>query len=223
MSPPCRGSLPVFAFIDLPDRGPTGIRVFNGIGTMWRGQRRSRRRCFLVCFLITFLGWSEPGLLLSSPQLTSTSPTAHSVVAHFRLRAVRDLVCAPFAGPYFWFREDDGRLLDEPWQAAFRLKFIGFQHDVPDSSLAGDIGMPLATDYLPTDDSSPTTRTEQNNYSTTIGAFILACRCSVRLEPSRAGATAEVVTVDDLGIRQLAGSGAHQLPTAVGTTSPGCR
>jgi len=30
--------LPFFLVHDLPDRGPTGVKFFNWIGTMWKGQ-----------------------------------------------------------------------------------------------------------------------------------------------------------------------------------------
>jgi cytochrome c oxidase subunit 1 len=124
-------SLPFFSIATVHHRGPTGIKFFNWIGTMWRGSSRSRPRCCGRRLPVTFLFGGLTGVILASPPLdfhlqtrTSSSPTS--------TRARRRSVFALFAAIYFWFPKMTGRRLSEPlgklhfwsWIIGFTLAFF---------------------------------------------------------------------------------------------------
>ena len=62
--------LPFFSFTTFLIAVPTGIKFFNWIGTMWRGQLTFESpMLFSVGFLVTFLFGGLTGVLLASPAL----------------------------------------------------------------------------------------------------------------------------------------------------------
>ena len=68
--------LPFFSLLSLLIAVPTGIKFFNWIGTMWRGQiRYSTRRCSSrIGFLFAFLMGGVTGVMLA-PRRSTSSPT----------------------------------------------------------------------------------------------------------------------------------------------------
>ena len=62
--------LPFFSFMTFLIAVPTGIKFFNWIGTMWKGQITFETpMLFAVGFLVTFLFGGLSGVLLASPPL----------------------------------------------------------------------------------------------------------------------------------------------------------
>ncbi len=191
---------------------PTGIKFFNWIGTMWKGQLTFETpMLFSVGFLVTFLLGGLSGVLLASPPIDFHVTDSYFVVAHFHYVLFGTIVFATYAGIYFWFPKMTGRLLDERLgKLHFWLTFIGFHTTFLVQHWLGDEGMPRRyADYLPTDGFTTL------NVVSTIGAFILGVSTlAVHLERvqelalRRAGDGRRPV-----GLRQLAGVG-HQLPAA---------
>jgi len=73
--------LPFFSFMSLMIAVPTGIKIFNWIGTMWRGELWfSTAMLMALGFLFTFLIGGLTGIYLASPRWTSspTTPTSWS-------------------------------------------------------------------------------------------------------------------------------------------------
>ncbi|WP_074375826.1 cbb3-type cytochrome c oxidase subunit I, partial [Mycobacteroides abscessus] len=76
--------LPFFSFMTYLIAVPTGIKFFNWIGTMWKGQLTFETpMLFAVGFLVTFLFGGLTGVLLASPPLDFHVTDSYFVVAHF--------------------------------------------------------------------------------------------------------------------------------------------
>ena len=146
--------LPFFSFMTFLIAVPTGIKFFNWIGTMWKGQLTFETpMLFSIGFLVTFLFGGLTGVLLASPPLDFHVTDTYFVVAHFHYVLFGTIVFATFAGIYFWFPKMTGRLLDERLgKLHFWLTFIGFHTTFLVQHWLGDVGMPRRyADYLPTD------------------------------------------------------------------------
>ncbi|MGZ4548170.1 MAG: cbb3-type cytochrome c oxidase subunit I, partial [Blastococcus sp.] len=96
--------LPFFAFLTYLIAVPTGIKFFNWIGTMWRGQLTFETpMLFCIGFMITFLFGGLTGVLLASPPLDWQVTDSYFVVAHFHYVVFGTVVFAAYGGIYFWF------------------------------------------------------------------------------------------------------------------------
>ena len=133
---------------------PTGIKFFNWIGTMWRGQLTFETpMLFSIGFMVTFLLGGLTGVLLASPPIDFHVTDTYFVVAHFHYVLFGTIVFATFAGIYFWFPKITGRMLDERLgKFHFWLTFIGFHLTFLVQHWLGAEGMPRRyADYLPSD------------------------------------------------------------------------
>ena len=162
--------LPFFSFLSFLIAVPTGIKFFNWIGTMWRGQITFETpMLFAIGFLVTFLFGGLSGVLLASPPIDFHVSDTYFVVAHFHYVLFGTIVFAVFAGIYFWFPKMTGRMLDERLgKVHFWLTFIGFHTTFLVQHWLGAEGMPRRyADYLPSDGFTTL------NTISTIGSFIL--------------------------------------------------
>ena len=143
--------LPFFAFLTYLIAVPTGIKFFNWIGTMWRGQLTFETpMLFSIGFLVTFLLGGLTGVLLASPPLDWHVTDSYFVVAHFHYVVFGTVVFAAYAGIYFWFPKMCGRMMDERLgKLHFWLTFIGFHAHVPGAALAGRRGHAAPLRRLP--------------------------------------------------------------------------
>src|SRR5690242_433762 len=106
--------LPFFSFMTFLIAVPTGIKFFNWIGTMWKGQLTFETpMLFSVGFLVTFLFGGLTGVLLASPPLDFHLSDSYFVVAHFHYVLFGTVVFAFFAGVYYWFPKMTGRMMND--------------------------------------------------------------------------------------------------------------
>ena len=162
--------LPFFSLMSFLIAIPTGIKFFNWIGTMWKGQLTFETpMVWALGFLVTFLFGGLTGVILASPPLDFQVSDTYFVVAHFHYVLFGTIVFSTFAGIYFWFPKMTGRMLDEKLgKFHFWLTFIGFHTTFLVQHWLGAEGMPRRyADYLPTDGFTTL------NTISTIGAFIL--------------------------------------------------
>lgn len=135
--------LPFFSIMSLLIAVPTGIKLFNWIGTMWRGQIWfSTAMLMSIGFVVTFLIGGLTGVYLASPPLDFFTHDTYFVVAHFH-SVVMALVLGGMAGLYYWGPKITGYLLNERiGKVQFWLLFIGTQvFTIPQYWLGLD-GMP---------------------------------------------------------------------------------
>jgi cytochrome c oxidase subunit 1 len=162
--------LPFFSFMTFLIAVPTGVKFFNWIGTMWKGQLTFETpMLFAVGFLVTFLLGGLTGILLASPPLDFHVTDTYFVVAHFHYVLFGTIVFATYGGIYFWFPKMTGRMMDEPLgKLHFWTTFLGFQGTFLVQHWLGAQGMPRRyADYLPSDGFTTL------NTVSTISAFVL--------------------------------------------------
>jgi cytochrome c oxidase subunit 1 len=187
--------LPFFAFLSFLIAVPTGIKFFNWIGTMWRGQLTFEApMLFSLGFLVTFLLGGLSGVLLASPPIDWHVSDTYFVVAHFHYVLFGTIVFAVYAGIYFWFPKMFGRRLDERLgRVHFWLTMVGFHTTFLVQHWLGNEGMPRRyADYLEVDGFTTL------NMISTAGAFILGVSTLPFLyNVWKSYRTGPVVTVDD--------------------------
>ncbi len=162
--------LPFFSFLTFLIAVPTGIKFFNWIGTMWRGQLTFETpMMFSVGFLVSFLLGGLSGVVLGSPPLNFHLNDTYFIVAHLHYVLFGTILFAAFAGIYFWFPKMTGRLLDDRLgYVHFWLMFTGFHLTFLVHHWLGTEGMPRRyADYQPGDGFTGL------HLTSTIGSFVL--------------------------------------------------
>jgi cytochrome c oxidase subunit 1 len=163
--------LPFFALTTMLIAVPTGVKVFNWIGTLWRGSVTFESpMLFALGFLATFIFGGLTGVILASPALDYHLSDSYFVVAHFHYVVFGTVVFAMFAGIYFWYPKMVGKMLNERLaKVHFWLLFIGFHTTFLIQHWLGVMGMPRRYySYLASDGFG------DMNLISTIGAGILA-------------------------------------------------
>ncbi|MDH6409140.1 cytochrome c oxidase subunit 1 [Aurantimicrobium minutum] len=163
--------LPFFALLTMLIAVPTGVKIFNWIGTMFRGSVTFETpMMFAIAFVFNFVFGGLTGIILASPVLDFHMSDSYFIVAHFHYVIVGALVFALFGAFYFWWPKWTGKMLNERlglWH--FWLFFISFHMTFLVQHWLGVVGMPrrYAT-YLPEDGFT------WMNQLSTIGAFLMA-------------------------------------------------
>ncbi|WP_336650894.1 MULTISPECIES: aa3-type cytochrome oxidase subunit I [unclassified Leucobacter] len=162
--------LPFFALMTMMIAVPTGVKIFNWLGTLWRGSITFETpMLWSLGFLVTFVFGGLTGVILASPALDFHLSDTYFVVAHFHYVVFGTVVFAMFAGFYFWWPKWTGRMLDERLgKIHFWVLFIGFHMTFLVQHWLGVMAMPrrYAT-YLPSDGVT------WGNQLSTVGAMIL--------------------------------------------------
>jgi cytochrome c oxidase subunit I len=161
--------LAFFSALSLLIAVPTGVKFFNWIGTMWRGQLRfNTPLLFAIGFLIVFLLGGITGVQQAMAPVDFNVTDTYFVVAHMHY-VIMALVLGAFGGIYYWFPKFTGRLLDERLgKIHFWLFFIGINVTFLVQHQLGLEGMPRrVVTYRSSDDFGVL------NMVSTIGSFIL--------------------------------------------------
>jgi cytochrome c oxidase subunit 1 len=123
---------------------PTGIKIFNWLGTMWGGKIRfAVPMMFCLAFLCQFLVAGLTGIMLSAAPFDWQLGNSYFVVAHFHYVILGGIVMAVFAGVYYWYPKVTGKMLNETlgkWH--FWLFVIGFHLTFDFMHIPGLLGMP---------------------------------------------------------------------------------
>jgi cytochrome c oxidase subunit 1 len=123
---------------------PTGIKIFNWLGTMYGGKiRLENPMIFCLGFLFQFLIAGLTGIMLAVAPFNWQLTDSYFVVAHFHYTLVGGFLFAMFAGIYYWYPKATGRRLSRRlgrWH--FWLFLIGFHLTFDPQHIAGILGMP---------------------------------------------------------------------------------
>src|SRR6185295_8926015 len=123
---------------------PTGIKIFNWLGTMWGGKLRfDTPMLFSIAFLFQFLIAGLTGIMLAAAPFNWQLNDSYFVVAHFHFTLVGGFLTMIFAAVYYWFPKATGRLFSErlgKWH--FWLFLIGFHMTFDTMHIPGILGMP---------------------------------------------------------------------------------
>jgi cytochrome c oxidase subunit I len=133
-----------FALTTMAVGVPTGIKIFNWIGTMWGGKILFKTpMLFSIAFLFQFLISGLTGIMLASSPFDWQLSLSYFVVAHFHYVIVGGILFALFGAIYYWFPKISGRMLNERLgQWNFWLFFIGFHMTFDLMHIPGFLGMP---------------------------------------------------------------------------------
>jgi cytochrome c oxidase subunit I len=123
---------------------PTGIKIFNWLGTMWGGKIVFKvPMLFCIAFLFQFLIAGLTGIMLGAAPFNWQLGGSYFVVAHFHYVIVGGILFALFAGFYYWFPKMSGRMLSERLgRLHFWLFLIGFHLTFDFMHIPGFLGMP---------------------------------------------------------------------------------
>jgi cytochrome c oxidase subunit I len=123
---------------------PTGIKIFNWLGTMWGGKIRfTIPMMFCIAFLFQFLIAGLTGIMLSAAPFDWQLGNSYFVVAHFHYVLIGGLVFTIFAALYYWYPKISGRMFSDTlgrWH--FWLFLIGFHLTFDFMHIPGVLGMP---------------------------------------------------------------------------------
>ena len=118
---------PFFAATSMLIAVPTGIKFFNWIATMWRGQLRfPTPMLFCMGFLFLFLMGGITGVFVAAPPIDFAVHDTYYVVGHFHYTLVGGSTFAVFAALYFWIPKITGKMMGEGLgKLHFALMFVG--------------------------------------------------------------------------------------------------
>lgn len=150
---------------------PTGIKVFNWIGTMWGGSIRFKTAMlFCVAFLIDFTIGGLSGISFAIVPIDWMLTDTYYVVAHLHYVFLGGTLFGVFAGIYYWFPKITGKMLSEKWgQWHFWLFVIGFNLTFFVQHILGIMGMPRRVFTYP-----DLPYFGSMNFISTVGAFMMA-------------------------------------------------
>jgi cytochrome c oxidase subunit 1 len=136
--------LPFFSIMTFLIAVPTGVKFFNWIATLVRGQLSfPPAMLFAIGFLTMFLIGGIDGVFLASPPVDFALTDTYWVVAHIHYVLFGGSVFAVYAGFYYWFPKWSGRKLNDGLgKLHFWLQFIGFNLTFFPMHILGLLGMP---------------------------------------------------------------------------------
>jgi len=162
--------LPFFSLMTFLIAVPTGVKMFNWIFTLVRGQLTfSTPLLFALGFLSMFLIGGINGAFSASVPVDYAIHDTYWVVAHLHYVLFGGSAFGVFAGLYYWFPKMTGRMLDETLgKIQFVLMFIGFNLTFFPMHALGLQGMPRRiADY------ASGAGWNDLNMAATIGGFII--------------------------------------------------
>jgi cytochrome c oxidase subunit 1 len=155
---------------------PTGVKIFNWIGTLWGGSVKfTSALYFALGFIAMFTMGGLSGVMHASPPVDLQQTDTYFVVAHFHYVLFGGSIFGLFAGMYYWWPKMFGRVLDERLgRIHFWLMLIGFNMTFFPMHYLGLIGMPRRIYTY-----APDLGWNFWNLVATIGAFVIALSIAV--------------------------------------------
>jgi cytochrome c oxidase subunit 1 len=157
---------------------PTGVKIFNWLGTLWGGSLRiNTAMLFSLGFIALFVVGGLSGVTHSIVPADSQQHDSYYVVAHFHYVLFGGAIFGIFSGIYYWFPKVTGRLLREGLgRLNFWLMFIGMNLTFAPMHILGLNGMPRRTYRY-----AEGLGLDMWNLVATLGSFILAAGIAVFL------------------------------------------
>ena len=163
--------LPFFSLMTFLIAVPTGVKMFNWVFTLWRGQIMLKTPLlFALGFLTMFLIGGINGAFSAAVPVDFALQDTYWVVAHLHYVLFGGSVFGVFAGLYYWFPKMTGRMLNEGLgKLQFVLIFVGFNLTFFPMHQLGLAGMPRRiADY------ASNVGWNDLNLAATIGGFMIA-------------------------------------------------
>ncbi len=104
----------VFSFSTMVIAVPSAIKVFNWMGTIWKGSIRfTTPMCFCLAFVMMFMIGGLSGIFMASTPVDLFIHHTYFIVAHFHYVLFGGSLFALQAAVYFWFPKMFGRMMNE--------------------------------------------------------------------------------------------------------------
>ncbi len=149
---------------------PTGVKIFNWLATLWRGNISfDTAMLFALGFIAVFTVGGISGIFLAAFPVDWQLTDTYFVVAHLHYVLFGGSIFGIFAGLHYWWPKMFGRLLGErlgKW--TFWLMFLGFNVTFFPQHLLGMLGMPRRVYTY-----SQGGIWEVYNFMSTIGSFVM--------------------------------------------------
>src|SRR4051794_21865066 len=123
---------------------PTGVKIFNWIATMWRGDLHFKTpMLFSIGFVAMFIIGGLSGVTHAVVPADYMQTDTYYIVAHFHYVLFGGAIFGLFSGFYYWWPKVFGRLLSEGiGKLHFWLMLIGFNITFGPFHILGLEGMP---------------------------------------------------------------------------------
>ncbi len=123
---------------------PTGIKIFNWIGTLWGGSiSLNTPMLFSLGFIALFIIGGLSGVSHAAPPADAQQQDTYYVVAHLHYVLFGGSIFGIFSGIYYWFPKMTGRMLNDGLgKINFWLMFIGMNLTFAPMHWLGLDGMP---------------------------------------------------------------------------------
>ena len=150
---------------------PTGVKIFNWLATLWRGNISfDTPMLWAIGFIALFTIGGLSGIFLAAFPVDWELTQTYFVVAHLHYVLFGGSMFGIFAGLYYWWPKMFGRMLDERLgKLHFWLVFIGFNLTFMPQHALGLLGMPRRVYTY-----SQGGLWEVYNMISTIGSFVMA-------------------------------------------------
>jgi cytochrome c oxidase subunit I len=150
---------------------PTGVKIFNWLGTLWGGSIVFKPPLlFALGFVSMFIIGGLSGVTHSIVPHDAQQQDTYYIVAHFHYVLFGGSLFGLFSGIYYWWPKIFGRLLSEGLgRLHFWLMFIGFNLTFGPFHILGLEGMPRRISVYPDG-----MGWNMWNFFSTIGAFTIA-------------------------------------------------
>jgi cytochrome c oxidase subunit I len=159
-----------FALATMAIAVPTGVKIFNWIGTLWGGHIMMRTpMMFALGFVWMFMIGGFSGVMHSAAPADAQQNDSYFVIAHFHYVLIGGSIFALLAGLHYWFPLMFGRKVSEFWgKLSFWVIFVGFNVTFFPMHFLGLNGMPRRTFTY-----DPNLGWNGPNFIATIGSYIL--------------------------------------------------
>src|ERR671919_1647950 len=123
---------------------PTGVKIFNWLGTLWGGSLRlTTPMLFAIGFVALFIIGGLSGVTHSVVPSTYQQTDTYYIVAHIHYVLFAGALFGIFAGLYYWYPKLTGRFMnDRMGKVHFWLMFIGTNVTFGPMHILGLQGMP---------------------------------------------------------------------------------
>jgi cytochrome c oxidase subunit 1 len=150
---------------------PTGVKIFNWLGTLWNGDIRfTTPMLFSIGFIAMFVIGGLSGVMHAVVPSDYQQTDTYFIVAHFHYVLFGGAIFGLFAGMYYWWPKVFGRMLNETWgKVNFWLMLIGFNLTFGPMHILGLQGMPRRIQSYP-----ESLGLGFWNMVSTIGSFVIA-------------------------------------------------